>query len=65
MPIAGAGGLSHNDEFIVQTNRTGKMMTGVRTRNLLPTKYANPQKSPLTAVISVDQETDLKFALGD
>ena len=36
-----------------------------RMRNLLPTKYANPRKSPLTATISADSETDLKFALGD
>lgn len=36
-----------------------------RIRHLLPTKYANPQKSPLTATISADGETDLKFVLGD
>ena len=36
-----------------------------KTRHLLPTQYANPQKSPLSATISADGKTELKFALTD
>jgi hypothetical protein len=33
------------------------------TRHMLPTKYSNPAKSPLSATIVDGGETDLKFAL--
>jgi len=35
------------------------------TRHLLPTKYSNPAKTPLSATIVDGGETDLTFALTD